>query len=294
MEIQYCRPERFNSNNHHERRPFIVVNGILKVDPKAKWLLELFPDAVLEDITIPCMPINDPEWSIYLKIMDSYSLRPNTWGNLHWAKDKLQIIPIPFVDHLHNLVHINNYRNLNEDDFEIWHKWIPIVETALNIYPDGAFIKLSEKSPKNGLQKMKPCFTFIEIIDLITSSKELIKYLTKEEEYLILAPWKYFDRINEFRVFILDGKIRAISQQDCYTEYGARDVTNQIQLIIEWYEKIQFPYQYATVDVVVENECHLIEINPPGDWGSAGSGLFHWIDDHDIFYNRPVITVRIY
>jgi hypothetical protein len=297
MDIQVFRPPRFNSNNHEERRPFVVVDGVTRVDTKSSWLLDMFPDAIITDMVHPLTPMNPQEVAMYTKIVRSYSLTPETWGRLHWAADQLQIVPIAHTDDLLDLINIRaaTGRDLRTSDLEPWDDIREHVNAILDEYSLGAFVKLSQKSPKKGFNKMVPCKTFYEVMDLITSSAELSKYLDRKE-YLILAPWMEFDRRNEYRVFVINHTIKAISQQNCYNEYGVRDVSEQMKSIIKWYDSIEFPYDCATIDVVVSaNECCLIEINPPGDWGSSGSALFHWIDDNDIFYNdNQTIAVRIF
>jgi hypothetical protein len=318
MEIQLCRPERFNSNNHEENRPFQIIDNVLIIDINSKWLFTILSayyidyEIIFDKIVNPLPPMTNDEIDFYLLIMNAYALNPLTtsWAQYHWAyqHDLLQMIPIANVEELIDLIMIRNVtgRDLCDKDFEPWYcnGFADMVNTALEKYllpiqsPIGAFVKLSQKSPKKGFVKIRPCFTFRDVMDLITSSKELIKYLNigTESNYLILCPYIKLDRKDEYRVFVINNKIKAISQQQCYTRYGYRDIIDQMKTIIKWFNNINFKYEYATLDVlVVKDECLLLEINPPGDWGSSGSSLFHWIDDSNIFYNdNDQIVVRIY
>ena len=99
-------------------------------------------------------------------------------------------------------------------------------------------------------------------------------------------PWnENINLSNEFRIFVLDGKIRAISQQKWYVYAGLtrERITNITSDLFAGTMKIvdRLPYLDLSLDVWIDDnkEVHLIEVNPGGRWCCSASMLFNWTDD---------------
>jgi hypothetical protein len=134
----------------------------------------------------------------------------------------------------------------------------------------------------------------IEALNLLTFSKNVaLRTGTYDEEFLAICPWLEIDPRHEWRVFVRNRKVFAISQQHCYAKYGSRDIKRDITLIMDWCRTNlkSLPYEETTLDIaIVDDVTHLLECNPPTGWCSSGSALFDW---NDIELDG-VIPVRIY
>ena len=116
--------------------------------------------------------------------------------------------------------------------------------------------------------------------------------------YIAVMPWN--DKItisNEFRIFVLNGKIKAICQQKWYIYVGIskENILEMLDCLLDGCNKIvtQLGYTDATLDVWIDTcdtpadslsnhgvrKVHLIEANPGGRWTCSSSLLFDWRDD---------------
>jgi hypothetical protein len=120
-----------------------------------------------------------------------------------------------------------------------------------------------------------------------------------------LFPWQDIDSDREFRVFVYNNKITAISQQNLYqsNEVLAASPTSEDRAekikhwcdIIEGYflDKIRTKIKYissyvldiAIIDKDRKEVAYPIELNPFGKEYTSGSSLFNWITDQDILYS---------
>jgi hypothetical protein len=116
---------------------------------------------------------------------------------------------------------------------------------------------------------------------------------------IIIREWNdLLDPSMEFRCFVYQSNLTAISQYDYYCKYyhlQNEAVVQQIKttIIKYWKEKIQplldpFPEKYSNyiIDIgLIENkltneyDCIVIEMNPFGT--TTGGSLFHWTEDND-------------
>jgi hypothetical protein len=114
---------------------------------------------------------------------------------------------------------------------------------------------------------------------------------------LYFIPWVHIDPKREYRVFICEGRMTAISQQHCYTVYEEFDRVRDVELIHRYFlESIRpvIPHSSYSIDIAVrddregmgETHVYFIEINGFGKEYAAGSSLFGWLQDEDILYGR--------
>jgi hypothetical protein len=120
-----------------------------------------------------------------------------------------------------------------------------------------------------------------------------------EELNIYLIQWTNINKFKEFRVFVHDNKITAISQQHFYQSNELLKVLSnddKSKIINEWIILIQnyfnsniknnillnsYCYDFAILD---NNKPYFIEINPFGKEYSSGSALFHWLNDENKLY----------
>jgi hypothetical protein len=304
--IQRFRPARFNSNNHHDRKPYTLMDdGVWACTDRWAWLFERLRLAYR---IVPTLPTNqvDPDNRIYTAARHMTRVVPDSWEARQW-RDGSVLIPLSasFVSSLTELIHVRAVTGRPfkpASDLEAFPT--PVlsqIETALTSFTGGggAFVKLSSKSPKHNIDgKATPCTTVAQVLDLLSGDANLPTYIVKPE-YLVIKPWR--EPTIEYRLFVCRGQLRAISTGNCYKDHPALFenglLERHLTRIKEWWTRVQseFPWPEACLDW--DGEHGLIEINPCGDWGAAGSALFHWIDDAETVFDPPsgtdLVVVRV-
>ncbi len=155
------------------------------------------------------------------------------------------------------------------------------------------FVRSEEVSLKYGQHKTGPYNNLHMIIESLVSCTLTHKPIHSEtdEITLYLFPWIYINPKNEYRIFVYNNNITAISQQNIYKSLDVESVIdNNIQIIIDYYNlkiknsinQINFVYDFAILE---NNEPYFIEFNSFGKEYSSGSALFHWLIDEDLLYN---------
>lgn len=159
---------------------------------------------------------------------------------------------------------------------------------------------------------VKGCISSSEqIIAAICSSRRVINALKSGNDTLFFIRWNHdLDFNREFRCFINNGKLTAISQYSWFTPGLFGKMTDE--QLINCGKSIQ-TYLITLIDKAIPiintkdfvadlyyetdhsmNFISLIELNPFGSWLSSGSALFHWIEDKKILYSDgEKITMRV-
>jgi hypothetical protein len=160
---------------------------------------------------------------------------------------------------------------------------------------DNVHIRTESVSLKYGVHGLGPYNSIKEILESLTSSINghcPLKRIDKELK-IYLIPWQNIDVNKEFRIFVYQNKITAISQQDIYTvnKLANDNLINGWVKIIQTYfnnfikDKFIHIGNYSIDFAILENDIpYFIEINSFGSQYAAGSSLFHWIIDNDILY----------
>lgn len=110
-------------------------------------------------------------------------------------------------------------------------------------------------------------------------------------------PQKY-----EFRIFVFQNKITAISQQNLYslllnTEPNISsntlelEIKEKLDIIVEYFyntimDKVDWINSYTIDIAIVDSQAYFIELNSFGKEYASGSALFHWLLDEQILYNK--------
>lgn len=125
-------------------------------------------------------------------------------------------------------------------------------------------------------------------------------------EALIIQRWSpAIDLRYEFRVFIYQGKVNAISQDIWWEKLGWRDGYSSgiVDTIVTLWSNVKgfLPFDTCTMDVFLSKDershtnwkAGIIEFNGFGAHLNTGSDLFHWVNDADILTGkRKDIVVR--
>ncbi len=172
-----------------------------------------------------------------------------------------------------------------------------------------SFARLERCSLKDGCLGAGPFLSAFEIVKgLCTSYRCYKQFLRNKTQKVFITPWN--DNIKEcfeFRVFVYNRKVTAISQYNIYSDYGLKDKPlcalsrSIIRLVEQQLNHFpQLPTSY-TVDVYfVEGNTvlsldNIIEFNSFGKELAAGSCLFNWIRDYNQLYgkNDDRVEVRV-
>lgn len=180
------------------------------------------------------------------------------------------------------------------------------INNAIAQISGNVFMRLYSLSPKSAYSKpydliVKDADEVCRIIRLSErASAELGLY---SREGIMLREYWNIDIEDEFRLFVFDSKLIAISQYDCYNyiakyqEKSTRD--NIYNLICNWWNdnKGIFNYSDFIVDIVInDRQINIIEINSYGPGLVSGSALYNWetikgLTQHVV---RPVIRWTTY
>ena len=174
-------------------------------------------------------------------------------------------------------------------------EWYKELEGAINSYNNKCFVRGERVSAKNDSGKKiitsaEECLLYLgtsnDIQKSLCNMKSMSEISSIVDTYIAVMPWnENINLSNEFRIFVLDGKIRAISQQKWYVYAGLtrERITNITSDLFAGTMKIvdKLPYLDSSLDVWIDNnkEVHLIEVNPGGQWCCSASMLFNWTDD---------------
>eukprot|EP01124_Arcella_intermedia_P011001 TRINITY_DN17503_c0_g1_i1.p1 TRINITY_DN17503_c0_g1~~TRINITY_DN17503_c0_g1_i1.p1 ORF type:complete len:440 (-),score=92.11 TRINITY_DN17503_c0_g1_i1:51-1370(-) len=186
------------------------------------------------------------------------------------------------------------------------------------------FCRLSTRSPKDGVsvsaedkklaitERLKKKLSLLavsnaeQVVNLITRSQRVFSDIqfyfqyrvpgsTSGKLYLILRDFLADLPIDhEFRCFVHNRKLTAISQYQCYCVFPAladeAHVRKCRESMIECFEKVKnvFAMDSYIIDLVVfpDYSCQVIELNPFGIDMAGGSGLFNWVKDYDLLYGK--------
>lgn len=176
--------------------------------------------------------------------------------------------------------------------------------------PDGYFFRFDSASPKDGVVGF-PVRNAAEAVRNIATSKRAMRALENGERSLFFANFdKTWDENREFRVFVRNGRVTAVSQyvpwRPCVlSERSDEEVANTTRSMVRYLEEDVLPSvlpALGTNDVVADTYAcpdgtfRVVEFNSFGYWLASGSALFHWLEDRAVLYGpQPEngVVVRI-
>jgi hypothetical protein len=171
------------------------------------------------------------------------------------------------------------------------------------ILKKGYFIRTNKVSLKFGQHGCGPYYNIKQIVESLLSSRKGHSCIdiNMKKLKLYLIDWMTIDINTEFRIFVCNNQITAISQQNIYEtnkllcDLNNEDRTNLINkwtnTIIEYFNKyiktnIIHITSYTIDLALIDDIPYFIELNSFGKEMAAGSAGFHWIIDEDKLYNN--------
>eukprot|EP01130_Rhizamoeba_saxonica_P015102 TRINITY_DN6715_c0_g1_i1.p1 TRINITY_DN6715_c0_g1~~TRINITY_DN6715_c0_g1_i1.p1 ORF type:complete len:451 (-),score=69.09 TRINITY_DN6715_c0_g1_i1:17-1339(-) len=226
----------------------------------------------------------------------------------------------------------NPYRPTNEEQHK---KEILIEKIDQWIRDNGSdgekiyFCRLSTRSPKDGVSMKKgapdePLEERLtnklnqlqvrngdDIFSLIVKSQRVFSDIMNYFQYrtlnttsgkinLILRDWiEQIPQDHEFRCYVKDRKLIAISQYHCYCKFEAlQDIEHVFKIrqsIMDIHERTKDVFQVPSyvVDIVVLDDysAQIIELNPYGAHMSSGSALYNWNEDYELLNGNLELDV---
>lgn len=249
---------RFNSNNH--------------------WENDIRPDDYLERLTIcntnhwvdkfrseyKVINIDDPSEIAWMKVATEVGSQTGRFSHLY--REEL-------------------------DDFV--KKYEPIYADIFN--GQRYFVRTENVSLKYGHHGAGPYRNLREIIESLTSCIQGHRPLTPETQSVTLYLFPWLETLSgsyEFRVFVHNKRITAISQQLLYKAYDhmKENASRIVQKVLEYFEEVikeridqdSYTYDFALLSGEIP---YFIEVNCFGKEYAAGSSLFHWLLDESILYS---------
>ena len=175
-------------------------------------------------------------------------------------------------------------------------------------FPPGKyFVRTENVSLKYGQHGIGPYTNIKEVFQSLVSSSAGHTCIDEEDETcnIYLMRWLYIDEDKEFRIFVYNNQITAISQQHIYTindwlnTLSDEEITQKVHQILNFFdqeirEKMEYAGSYVMdLAFVGENDTpYFIEPNSFGKRYAAGSALYHWIYDHDTIHESDTIELR--
>ncbi|ARF12145.1 cell division cycle 123 protein [Klosneuvirus KNV1] len=297
-------PEPCNENNQHEYTPIIPNNPIIIhkqwYTSLPEWIkkdLDLhFPIFELQQFDLP-KPIekNEMFWKFYYWYYELYDM----YNYKECMKDTYFIkLTDSQREEMKEMCHIGVITN-KKPKFERYDSINLLFDQMQKILDEnkdtGLFVKTSFQSAKHEY-KLFPAFTIMNIFENIIYSKEIYTSID-HTNHIILKPWNNdITKDTEFRVFVENKKVIAISQQAWGVSLSHEPYLNhsieQLDDIIK-----DIPYNDAVLDINYTSNgvLTLIEINPGCRFHGAGSSLFTWQEIEDIKSQTcKKIPVKIY
>jgi len=163
------------------------------------------------------------------------------------------------------------------------------------------FVRTENVSMKNGKFGAGPYRDLRSIIiSMVTSisGHSAFKHDTKSIK-LYFFPWVEIDPSKEFRIFVHNRRITAVSQQNLYTPNQILTEDEEPEKTAEgWVEKINAYFRRSIKESILldsyvldialigDDTPYPIELNSFGTEYASGSALFGWIQDKNILYGR--------
>lgn len=292
----------------------IVINDTILLFPER--YLELYFIDYLETNKI-LYEINDTKVTIKCKdILSANKLY-----------DKLQELQISIThtqhwyDDLHYLTFKSLFIELDKNDITIlldeYQDEKDLIDkiNQLDIPFEYVFVRLNSVSPKDSTPKVESSLKrdvspnkiennenlALNIITLIRNSKRCTDtFKLNWEHSLMIREWKNIDPNSEFRCFIYQNRLTAISQYHCYNKYNYYLSPNEVRdMICKFYKDnyVNFIYEDCIMDIIINKykDKYVIEIVEFNSFGSgiSGAALYNWERDENILFNTKSLLPDI-
>lgn len=252
--------EKYNSSNHWDNGRPEDYSDVLSMSQTKHWI-DLFHS------------------SYYVINIDPIDVR--------WMKEAARVG-----------IHTAQVSRLHKEDFaEAVEKY---TDRLSHIF-DGTeyFVRSDTVSLKEGLNGAGPYTDVKSIIESLITCRSTHTPVRDDTESikLYLLPWLKMDSDREFRVFVHQNRVTAISQQHLYTTNTIlNNSPDSDKIIQEWVttindyfertikKRIKHLSSYVIDIAITDSGPYFIEINSFGKGYASGSSLFHWLIDEDKLY----------
>lgn len=168
------------------------------------------------------------------------------------------------------------------------------------------FIRTDKVSLKYGQYGCGPYFNIEQILKSMVSSRAGHECFDDDDICKIyFMKWQEINPEKEFRIFVYNNNITAISSQNIYkindwlNSLDDNYIKSIINKILNYFnecikDKMSYMENY-TMDLALigpDEKPYFIEPNPFGKNYSSGSALFQWIIDHDKLHDSSSIELR--
>ena len=212
--------------------------------------------------------------------------------DLYWMREAVQIGMIT-----------GNFSHIYDDELN------DLCDKYEHLFPSEGkwFVRTDRVSLKEGMHGKGPYTDFRSMIQSsVSSGHGHLAFNPKDTEiHFYLVPWIEIDGNKEFRIFVHNNHITAISSQHLYkintwlNTLSDMEITKVVHKIITYFnnhikDKMSYMGDY-TMDLALvgpDDTPYFIEPNSFGKYYAAGSALFHWVYDHDTLYESDTIEIR--
>ncbi len=281
-------PEKRNDCYHWEYTPFISPNFFdikwfnSKKDKFKQYIKNIFPDMILTNFNFPLIKENYLRNHDYVKFLTCYKklytipMYRNVYNDIN-----MTILKLSDEDIIELINYISKFLT-EKIKIKISDNFINKLNLILDDFQDeGAFIKTQFKSSKKTCKPL-PIFNSDDFLKSIENSVDIMNSLLLEEPSLIIRKWESkIKKENEFRIIILDNKVKGISTQ--YFNPIDLDNSQIVQMVIKakelWVDiSCKVIFDSACIDVcwIDNNSWYLIEINSGERFSTAGTSLLTW------------------
>ena len=200
-------------------------------------------------------------------------------------------------------VNTRKFSHLFDDELAITCKKYDMPKNNNNNW----FIRTDSVSLKEGMYGIGPYNSFENIIKSMVSTTPGHSCFKPNDESLTIyfMEWLNIDPNKEFRIFVFQNEITAISVQHLYNinhwlnTKSDLEIEQIVQKILDYFDKnIKEKMLYMTNYVMdlaligLDETPYFIEPNSFGKCYAAGSSLYHWIYDHDTLHESDSIEFR--
>lgn len=213
-----------------------------------------------------------------------------------------------------NIINISIHENICLRAGKIKKSLLRKIDNVMNANKDVNywFPRLNSVSPKDAYMTGKDLKynNAKDIVQRLLDCDRTNNFLQNDPHYkIVLRPWYDLPSDMEFRCFVRKGKLRAISQYDCYVYYPSLQdskLQDQIKISIKnFYHNIRYmiPFDDYVMDVVYwvdaplksynNHNVFIIEFNQFGGETACGSCLYNWSIDYNILYHSKHTDFRI-
>ena len=219
------------------------------------------------------------------KFRDNYCTITFDKGDLRWMREALKIGCIT-----------GEFSKLYQEELEEICKKYTI--------PEGKwFVRSEYVSLKEGKHGIGPYTDIRSIIESIVTTVTCHMFFRDDDTSCIMYLINWLEIDQEFRVFVYQNEITAISTQHIYIPnmwLAARtdeELKTLVRMILDYFDrhikdKMKYMSNYTMDLALVNGVPYFIEPNSFGKYYAAGSALFQWEIDHEILHDSSSVAFR--